>query len=128
MCRVGIASVTQLTTLSVSVPLSERPHSLAQREANRRNWPAAAAIADYAFSRKCLSSMPRLRDLTFEMQHISPSSRSSAPTEEAGSVAENNNINLLAAWQLPSCNLTSFSVSGVALGPAQLNNPDTQVS
>lgn len=122
-----MASVTHLTSLSVTIPLCDKLLP-AQRDASRHAWPAAAAIADYAFSQKCLSSMPCLKELALEIQHIMQSSRSPTHAEEAGNGAEQNQSSQISAWNLPSGQLTSFSLSGVALGTEQLNySPEIQV-
>lgn len=125
-CRAGIATVTNLASVSVTVPLCDKLLP-SQRDANRHAWPAAAAIADYAFSHKCLASMPCLRELALEVQHMQ-SSRSPTHAEEAGHGPDHNPVSQIAAWNLPSRQLTSFSISGVALGIEQLNyKTETQV-
>lgn len=119
--------MTHLTSLSVTIPLCDKLLP-SQRDANRHAWPAAAAIADYAFSQKCLASMPCLKELALEIQHIMQSSRSPTHAEEAGNGTDNNPSNQIAAWNLPSGQLNSFSISGVALGTEQLNyKPEIQV-
>jgi hypothetical protein len=126
-CRVGLASVTHLTSLSVTIPLCDKLLP-SLREAYRFAWPTATVIADYAFSRKALGSMSCLKELSLDIRHVQ-SSRPPAHAEEAG----NNNAvgrlpNQIAAWHLPSMPLTSFSISGIALGKEQLNyTPDLQV-
>lgn len=126
-CRAGIASVTHLTSLSVAIPLCDKLLP-SQRDGIRHAWPAAAAIADYAFSQKCLASMPGLKEVALDIQHMQ-SSRSPAHAEEAGNAADNNNpASQIASWSLPDGQITSFSISGVALGTEQLNyKPEIQV-
>lgn len=121
-----MASVTQLSSLSVTVPLCDKLLP-SQRDTNRHSWPAAAAIADYAFSRRCLASMPNLKHLSVDIQHMQ-ASRSPSHAEEAGNGADSNSSSSMAAWNLPFCKLSSFSISGIAIGTDQFNyEAQTQV-
>lgn len=117
-CRVGLASVTQLRTLKVTAPLCDM--AVAPRDASRHAWSAAARIVNYAFSDKCLSSMPCLQNLTIDLQHVNM--RTARPGEALQpSESRPSTRDDFCAWDLPTCQLKSFSLSGVALGDRQLN-------
>lgn len=121
LCRVGLASVTQLKTLKITAPLCD----LSPREATRHSWSAAARIVNYAFSDTCLSSMPCLQNLTIDLQHINmrsarPVGEALQPPDSRASVSDD-----FCAWDLPSRPLKSLSLSGVALGDRQLNYKQT---
>lgn len=110
--------MTQLRTLKVIAPLCDM--AVAPRDASRHAWSAAARIVNYAFSDKCLSSMPCLQNLSIDLQHVNM--RTSRPGE-ALQQSENRPSarDDFCAWDLPTCQLKSFSLSGVALGDRQLN-------
>lgn len=118
MCRVGLATVTQLKELSVTAPLCDMAY--APRDASRQGWSAAARIVHYAFSHSCLSSMPCLRSLEIDLQHVNI--RNARPGDalqpvDSGPSASDD----VCAWDLPTCGLKTFALSGVALGERQLN-------
>ena len=124
-CRQSIAAVTQLKSLSVTVPLYAMAY--AHRDLAWHSWAAAARIADHAFSPRCLSSMPSLQHLSIDLQHgMMRTLRPDDAPLPAGArplVRESACV-----WALPSCPLTSLTLSGVALGHQQLNyQPATKV-
>eukprot|EP00892_Ulva_mutabilis_P000653 jgi/Ulvmu1/10589/UM065_0043.1 len=119
---VGLASVTQLKTLKVTAPLCDMAY--APRDASRQGWSAAACIVHHAFSDSCLSSMPCLRDLQVDLQHVNIRTARPGdalqPAENGPSASDD-----FCAWDLPTCDLKTFCLSGVALGDRQLNHQQT---
>lgn len=74
--------------------------------------------------------MPNLKDLSFELQHVSIRNPrpAEAPVQANADVNTPVNRGELAAWDLPACQLTALSLSGVAIGEQQLNyRHDTKV-
>jgi hypothetical protein len=129
-CRAGLARVTKLERLEVAVPLSDASNS---SRTPISSWRGAAAIASAAFAPDALPSLPCLRHLSLDVQHVVRPSAAAATLVDAGVQGGADGDDAggdaagpdgLADWPLPTCKLESFALSGVALGARQLDRGD----